>query len=107
MAIGFSTVVPGDSVGNRRLTVTDVTLDATTYTTGGFPFTAQQFGLGSVAYGDVAIKTVPASAVTGAFLDCTNPLAPKVKCLASGTAEVANAQALTGMVVEVTAVGSL
>lgn len=107
MAFTLTQTVPGDSLGNRRLVVTDITLDNTAYTTGGYALTAQQLGLGSVAYGDAAVKTVVAAGPVGAFLDCANPLAPKLK-LNNAAAEMGNGTAtLTGVIVEVTAVGSL
>lgn len=92
-------------MGNRRLTVTDVTIDATAYTTGGYVFTAANFGLVRVDYGNASVKTVVAAGPGEAFLDCSNPLAPKLK-LNNAAAEMGNGTAtLTGVIVEVQAWG--
>lgn len=108
MAFTFTPVTPvADSVGNRRLIVTDVTLDATAYPTGGYPLTPIQLGLGKVDYGNATVKTVVAAGPGEAFLDCSNPLAPKLK-LNNAAAEMANATAtLTGVIIEVQAWGEL
>lgn len=105
MALTLTQLVPAvfDSIGNRRQTVTDIALD-NSYTAGGYVLTPQQLGLSNVAYGDVGIKTVVAAGPNGAFLDCSNPVAPKLK-LNAAAAEIANNATLTGAIVEVTAIG--
>lgn len=105
MTLGLTAPVPADSIGNRRLVVTDITLD-NSYTTGGYVLTAQQLGLGAVSYGDVAVKTVVAGGPVSGFLDCSNPIAPKLK-LNLAAAEVGAGATLTGATVEVTACGSV
>lgn len=108
MAITFTSVIPvADSVGNRRLTVTDITLDATAYTTGGYVLAPGNLGLSKVDYANASVKTVVAAGPGEAFLDCSNPLVPKLK-LNNAAAEMANATAtLTGVIVEVQAWGEL
>lgn len=105
MAFTFTNVVNHESLGNRRTAVTDITLDATAYVTGGYVLTPQQLNMdNAVIYGDVSTKT-PTAVGTSGFLDCTNPAAPKLKVNAA-TAEVGNGlTTLTGIVLEVTAVG--
>lgn len=105
MAFTLTPVVTLDSAGNRRQSVVDITLDATAYVTGGYVLTPQQLGLGTaVVYGDVSTKT-PTAVGTSGFLDCTNPAAPKLKVNAA-TAEVGSGlTTLTGIILEVTAVG--
>jgi hypothetical protein len=104
MALTFANVVNHESIGNRRTAVTDITLD-NNYTTGGYVLTPQQIGMdNAVIYGDAGVKTVVALGPNGAFLDCSNPAAPKLK-LNAAAAEVGAAAVLTGSIVEVTAVG--
>lgn len=106
MALAFTPVIPApDSIGNRRQTVTDVALD-NLYTTGGYVITPASLGLSKVDYGDVSIKTVVAAGPNGAFLDCSNPVAPKIK-LNAAAAEVAASATLTGAIVEIVATGEL
>lgn len=104
MALVLTSVVTLDSIGNRRTSITDVQLD-NAYTTGGYVMTPAQLGLpNAVLYGDVSIKTVVAAGPAGGFLDCSTPTAPKIK-LNAAAAEIAAAATLTGVTVEITAVG--
>ena len=49
--------VPYEIIGNKRLTVTDVTVDTSAHS-GGYAITAAQLGLTKVDRGQAAIKTV-------------------------------------------------
>lgn len=106
MALAFTSLVSRPiSSGSNRATVTSIALD-NLYTTGGYVLTPQNLGLGRVGFGDAAISAVVAAGPANAFLDCSNPDAPKLKLLAA-TAEVAGNATLTGATVVVTAHGSL
>jgi hypothetical protein len=60
MAVSAGTPIKGDTLGNLRLTVTDVTFDSS-YVTGGEPLVAASLGLQVVKAGWASIKTLTAA----------------------------------------------
>lgn len=105
MAVTVATVRnAGDVHGNQRITVTDVTMDAS-YVTGGEPVTAAQLGLnfvhiavGSLVSGaaGAAVEYVPLPQTDGSVL---------LRANAASGVQVANAVDLSSNVVRVVAFG--
>lgn len=96
-----STIVLNDSVGNRRKTKRRYTASGT-YSTGGYAVTASDFGLNTLDYVDAEIV----KPITGFAAADFSVSTSKVLMYTSAGAEVANATADTGLVVELTAFGS-
>lgn len=92
--------------GQGLTTYTSITLDSS-YTAGGVAITPNQLGMNVVNYGVVAIRTAVATASpSDGVLDCSNPVAPKLKLQAAGSlAELANG-AGSGAVIDILAWGS-
>lgn len=89
------------SSGSFRVTVTDVTMDAS-YPTGGLAVTKAQLGLNTVIFAQASIVT---TAAAGAAVDAVYDVANQKVKLIAAAAEVANAANTTGLVVRVTALG--
>lgn len=90
-----------DVMGDERVTITNVTLDAS-YPTGGYPLTpAQLGGLGTVRY---AISSGVVVVATGPSETYYNIAAGKLQCF-SAAGEIANATSLAGAVCQVVAYG--
>lgn len=101
MAVSALTAIRSNVVhGNDRVTVTDVTMDATNYTAGGVALTAANLGLNAVKHATCSIKTVTANGPVACWYDVVNQ---KLKCN-DATAEV-GAVSLSGAIVEVVAYG--
>ncbi len=101
MAVASTTQVRYNVVhGKDRLTVTEVTLDATNYVGGGVPLTYAQLGLNYVHHATCNVKTVTANGPVQCWYDQANQL---LKCNAAA-AEV-GAVSLSGAVISVVAFG--
>lgn len=86
--------------GNRRVTVSEVTLD-NSYATGGLAVTPSQLGLTRVVFASTTVKT-PAGAAVNAYYDTSTS---KIKALGA-SAEIAALTDLSALVVQVVAYGN-
>lgn len=104
--MSVSTAVVGDNsynvVGNRKVTVTDVTFDSS-YPTGGEPVTPSDLRLNYVDHATCNIVGVGGTVnVTNAYYDKTNQ---KIVAVDETPAEVASTSDLSTLVVRVRAQG--
>jgi len=96
-----STIVRNASAGSQRKTKLRYTASGT-YSTGGYALTAADFGFNRLEWVDVQIV----KPITGFAAGDWSVSTSKVLCYTSAGAEVANATADTGLVVEVIGYGS-
>lgn len=108
MALSANILRTGDVLGNLRVVNADVTIDTTTYTTGGYVLLPSLFGLIDVFFAVATPKTVVATFGPGdsSVIPTSGGAGFLLKLIApSGVAEVANGTTLTGAVINITAFG--